>query len=200
MPGSYFTSGPDGLHPQPHAHGPWSEEMLHGRLLGALAARAAEAVGAAEGFVGARLTVDLFKVAPMAPVQVDAAIVRQGRRIRVADARVRCSRVRPPRALARPGAVGRQEYRRLAPGAPLPADLVRLRLSRHPRPRGTREGCARSLAAPKRLSHVASELHGFAQSKDSRCPCLPTAERIGKVKQVSEILDCDGWARAHYVR
>lgn len=91
MHGSYFLSGPAGLHPQERAHGPWSQDMLHGRLLGGLAARAVESIAAQAGFTGARLTVDLFKVAPMEPVTIEAALVRDGRRIRVADAVLRCA-------------------------------------------------------------------------------------------------------------
>ncbi|MEZ5232210.1 MAG: thioesterase family protein [Acidimicrobiales bacterium] len=91
MAGSYFVTGRRGLHPLAHASGPWSDDMLHGRLLGALAARAVEALAGHADFVGARLTVDLFKAAPMEPVQVRTTLVREGRRIRVADATVHCA-------------------------------------------------------------------------------------------------------------
>jgi hypothetical protein len=84
--GAYFTSSPDGFVPQREAHGPWSEDMLHGRLLGGLAARAIEQLAGAPDLVATRLTVDLCRVAPMAPVTVRAEVVRDGRRIRVADA------------------------------------------------------------------------------------------------------------------
>ena len=84
--GAYFASSPDGFVPQPEAHGPWSQDMLHGRLLGGLAARAIERVAGAPELVAVRLTVDLFRPAPMQPVAVRAELVRDGRRIRVADA------------------------------------------------------------------------------------------------------------------
>lgn len=64
--------------------------MLHGRLLGGLAARALEAELGVEGWRATRLTVDLFRPAAMAPVQVTTHPVRDGRRIRVADASLRC--------------------------------------------------------------------------------------------------------------
>jgi hypothetical protein len=60
--------------------------MLHGRLLGGLLARAIEREHAAEGMRFARLTVDLFRNAPLLPVRVTTERVRDGRRIRVADA------------------------------------------------------------------------------------------------------------------
>jgi hypothetical protein len=86
----YFRSVDTGLVPSPHAHAPWGEDMLHGRLLGGLAARALEAEHGAPGWRAARLTVDLFRPAAMAPVEVDVRPVRAGRRINVADAVLRC--------------------------------------------------------------------------------------------------------------
>lgn len=90
MTDPYFRSGPDGYEPQAHAFGPWSPDMLHGRLLGGLAARALEAAVGEDGWRAARLTVDLFRPAAMAPVEVATRIVRRGRRIRVADASLTC--------------------------------------------------------------------------------------------------------------
>lgn len=70
--------------PDPSSHAPWSTDMLHGRLIGGLAARAIEAeIG--DGRQVARLTVDLFRPAGMGPVQVASQVVRQGRRIDVID-------------------------------------------------------------------------------------------------------------------
>lgn len=74
--------------PAPHARGPWSPDMLHGRLLGGLAARALEERHAEPGLHFARLTVDLFRSSPMLPVTVETSLVRDGRRIRVADATI----------------------------------------------------------------------------------------------------------------
>lgn len=90
MTESYFTASADGLAPSDFAHGPWSTEMHHGRLLGGLAARAAELAaaeldGGLDGWRGARLTVDLFRAAPMEPVQSSATVLRQGGKVRVID-------------------------------------------------------------------------------------------------------------------
>ncbi|MEZ5406642.1 MAG: thioesterase family protein [Acidimicrobiales bacterium] len=90
MIGAYFQPGPDGFGPHPEARGPWADDMLHGRLLGGLAARAFEAELIEPGWRAARLTVDLFRPAAMAPVTVRTQVVRQGRRIRVADAVMAC--------------------------------------------------------------------------------------------------------------
>ncbi len=88
VPGPYFVTSADGLVPQPDAQGPWSAEMLHGRLLGGLAARAVEAVAGHPDLVPCRLTVDLFRPAGFAPAVVTTDVVRDGRRIRVVDASV----------------------------------------------------------------------------------------------------------------
>jgi hypothetical protein len=62
--------------------------MLHGRLLAALAARAGEATG--HPFTPARITIDLFRAAPMEPVQVAARTVRDGGRVRVVQVVLSC--------------------------------------------------------------------------------------------------------------
>ncbi|WP_237105520.1 acyl-CoA thioesterase domain-containing protein [Nonomuraea sp. MG754425] len=86
MTSAFFTRKRDELVPAPHARGPWSPDMLHGRLLGGLAARALEERHAEPGLRFARLTVDLFRNSPLLPVTVETTLVRDGRRIRVADA------------------------------------------------------------------------------------------------------------------
>ena len=63
---SYFQSAGSGVVPFAHVHVPWGDDMLHGRLLGGLAARALEAEHGAPGWRAARLTVDLFRPAAMA--------------------------------------------------------------------------------------------------------------------------------------
>ncbi len=76
--------------PAASSHAPWSTDMLHGRLIGGLAARAIEAdldlsPDGTDRRV-ARLTVDLFRPAGMTPLTVTTERVRQGRRIEVIDA------------------------------------------------------------------------------------------------------------------
>ena len=84
----FFTLSGEGLIPAPHARGPWAPDMLHGRLLGGLLARAIEADHASEGLTFARLTVDLFRSAPLTALKITTDRVRDGRRIRVVDASV----------------------------------------------------------------------------------------------------------------
>jgi hypothetical protein len=87
---SYFRSAGRGVVPFPVAHAPWGDDMLHGRLLGGLAARAVEHEHGAPGWRAARLTVDLFRPAAMALVEIEVRPVRMGRRLKVVDAWMRC--------------------------------------------------------------------------------------------------------------
>ncbi|MFD1932496.1 MULTISPECIES: acyl-CoA thioesterase domain-containing protein [Nonomuraea] len=84
--GAFFAFAEGAFVPAAHAHSPWATDMLHGRLLGALAARTLEAEHGEEGLRFARLTVDLFRNTPLLPITVETVRVRDGRRIRVADA------------------------------------------------------------------------------------------------------------------
>ena len=77
--------------PAPSAHSPWGPHMLHGRLLAALAARAVEEEAGGSGMRPVRLTVDLFRAAPMDPVQVAATVTRDGRRVRAAEVVISCA-------------------------------------------------------------------------------------------------------------
>ncbi|MEO3784912.1 acyl-CoA thioesterase domain-containing protein [Actinocorallia sp. B10E7] len=85
---SFFTLSGFELIPAPHARGPWAPDMLHGRLLGGLLARAIEREHGTDELRPARLTVDLYRSSKLVPLTVSTEPVRDGRRIRVADASV----------------------------------------------------------------------------------------------------------------
>lgn len=84
----FFTRSGEDLVPAEHADSPWAPDMMHGRLFGGLLARELENAHGDEQFHFARLTVDLFRSARLVPVRTTSARVRDGRRIRVADAQV----------------------------------------------------------------------------------------------------------------
>src|SRR5262245_31763002 len=71
--------------PHPHARGPWGTDTMHGRLLSGLMSRQFQRDYGDPAFQFTRLTVDLFRQAMMAPVEVQAKLVRDGNRIRVVD-------------------------------------------------------------------------------------------------------------------
>lgn len=82
---AYFVPTPAGLEPVPEARSPWAADMLHGRLLAGLAARAIEQDAGAAEFRVARLTVDMFRSPPMLPFATATRVVRDGRRVRAVD-------------------------------------------------------------------------------------------------------------------
>lgn len=98
-PEPFFTRIGDTFAPGRHARGPWGE-IINGRVVGGLAARALEIAHGLEEFQPARLTVDMFRPAAMSPVTVDTVSVREGRRIRVADATLSQNGVGVARATA----------------------------------------------------------------------------------------------------
>jgi hypothetical protein len=81
----FFSAEGDTLVPASFATSPWGQ-VLHGRLIGGLTARAAERARAGDPELAcSRLTVDMFRSAPLKPVRVAATPVRTGRRIAVLD-------------------------------------------------------------------------------------------------------------------
>jgi Thioesterase-like superfamily len=82
---------PDGPHwvPTVFSRGPWSPDALHGGPVAAMVARAVEGCDAPGPHLVSRLTLELLRPVPFAPLQVSADVVRPGRRIQVIDVRVR---------------------------------------------------------------------------------------------------------------
>jgi hypothetical protein len=97
-PPAFFALEDDAFVPAPIARSPWSAEMLHGRLLAGLFARAFEQQYADPAFLFSRLTVDLFRSPPMAPVQIHTTVARDGNRIRAFDGTMSCDGVEIARA------------------------------------------------------------------------------------------------------
>lgn len=98
---AYFELTAEGLAPVPEARSPWAPDMLHGRLLAGLAARALEQDHAVDDeFRLARLTLDMFRSPPMDPFSVSTSIVRNGRRVRAVDVSITCRDVEVARASA----------------------------------------------------------------------------------------------------
>ncbi len=83
------------------SRGPWDPNTLHGRVVAGLLAHEIETRWGDPAFHPARLTVDLFRMPPFAPVEVSSHVARDGNRIRVVDAE--CSSAGVP--LARASAV-----------------------------------------------------------------------------------------------
>ena len=85
-PEAFFT--PDGaeLLPSRHAVGPWGADTMNGQMIGGVVARSLELDHGDPAFLPARLTVDMLRPTALAPVPVTTERIREGRRIRIADA------------------------------------------------------------------------------------------------------------------
>jgi len=83
-----FRREGDLYHPTPLAAGPWDPRSIHGRLFCGLIAEAVEVHHGDPAFQVSRLTTDLFRLAMLQPLLVQTTLVRDGNRIRVADASI----------------------------------------------------------------------------------------------------------------
>lgn len=95
-----FTPTRDGYQPSVHTRSPWSLELLHGGPVAALLAHHAEQQIGDEPLRIARLTTDLFRPVPFAPLSVDTELVRRGRRILAVRASLLADGVEVSRAQA----------------------------------------------------------------------------------------------------
>ena len=82
----FFTKDHDAFVPTPVASGPWDPNSLHGRVIIGLLAFAIEQRHGADDFVPARLTVDMFRLPSLAPIEVTTKLIRDGLRIKVVEA------------------------------------------------------------------------------------------------------------------
>ena len=92
MSESLFSTLADGrVQPTELSRGPWSPDALHGGPVAALVAHAGEAALAetgAEAVTPVRLTLDLERPVPLAPLHISSEIVRRGRKVQVAEVTV----------------------------------------------------------------------------------------------------------------
>ena len=82
----FFTTDRDAFIPTEAARGPWDPNSLHGRVVIGLLGHVIEQRHGAEGFVPARLTVDMFRLPTFAPIEIKTRQVRDGLRIKVIEA------------------------------------------------------------------------------------------------------------------
>jgi hypothetical protein len=83
----FFRRDGDLFVPTQRAVGPWNPNSLHGRVLAGLFARCLEQeYGGDDTLQFTRLTVDMFRLPSLEPIEVKTEVVREGNRIRIADA------------------------------------------------------------------------------------------------------------------
>src|ERR1700738_3726123 len=73
---------------RPDAAGPWDISMQHGSAPAALVVWAAEAIPTREPMRIARVTIDLMRPVPVAPLTIETEILREGRKIQLCAVRL----------------------------------------------------------------------------------------------------------------
>lgn len=81
-----------------HAGGPWDPGMQHGGAPSALVVWAAERIPSPQPMHVARLTVDLMRPVPVAPLTIETEVVREGRKIQLCTVRLFASGIEVVRA------------------------------------------------------------------------------------------------------
>ena len=85
---AFFRCADGVFEPSDEARGPWDQDSVHGRVLVGLLGRTFEQEHGDESLQCARLTTELFRMPPFAPLEVTSQVIRDGRRIRVVDGSV----------------------------------------------------------------------------------------------------------------
>ena len=75
--------------PSGHARGPWDDAAQHGGAPAALLARAIERVDPGAGMLVARITYEFLGPVPLAPLEADAWVQRNGRRFQLVEGELR---------------------------------------------------------------------------------------------------------------
>jgi len=80
----------DGAHvvTSPDAAGPWDPNMQHGGAQASLVVWAAERIPAAVPMQVARVTIDLMRPVPVAPLTLETEVLREGRKIQICAVRL----------------------------------------------------------------------------------------------------------------
>src|SRR5260370_16544155 len=81
----FFTKDRDAYIPTPVASGPWDPKSLHGRVIIGLLAFVIEQRHGADDFVPARLTVDMFRLPDLPPIQLKPKLIRAALRLTLLD-------------------------------------------------------------------------------------------------------------------
>ena len=82
----FFTRDGARYVPGSISRGPWDAASLHGRVIIGLLGYEIERLHGDPEFMPARLTVDMYKLPDLSPIEVTTRVVREGRRIKVIDA------------------------------------------------------------------------------------------------------------------
>ena len=98
--GSLFVLHEQGVLPTEFARSPWSQELLHGGPVAALLAHSIEEVVGDPAYRLGRLTTDLFRPVPFAPLRIETELCRDGRLVKAVRASLFAGEVEVTRAHA----------------------------------------------------------------------------------------------------
>jgi hypothetical protein len=82
----FFRRDGESFVPTPACRGPWDPKSLHGRVVIGLLGREIERGFGDPAFVPARLTVDMYRLPDLSPIEVVVRPVREGSRLRLVEA------------------------------------------------------------------------------------------------------------------
>ena len=82
----FFTRDGDRYQPTLVSRGPWDAKSLHGRVVIGLLGAVVEQRHGGPDYMPARLTVDMYRLPGLDPIEVTTRLIRDGYRIRVAEA------------------------------------------------------------------------------------------------------------------
>jgi hypothetical protein len=88
MAEAFFTAAGDAFEPSELTRGPWDPESQHAGPPTALIAREIEALPSEEPRQVGRITFEILRPVPIAPLRVTAEVVRPGRRVEMVEARL----------------------------------------------------------------------------------------------------------------
>ena len=100
MPDALFLRDGDRFVPTELCRGPWRPDAQHGGPPAALLAHAVERAAGEDGMQSVRLTIELLRPVPLAPLTVAARIARPGRKVQLLEASLRTAEAEVARAVA----------------------------------------------------------------------------------------------------
>src|SRR3954451_11077458 len=89
MPDAFYEPSGEGFTPTELTRGPWDPGAQHAGPPAALLGREIERLPEADAFQVGRVTCEILRSVPIAPVTVSARIVRPGRRVQLVEAELR---------------------------------------------------------------------------------------------------------------
>ena len=169
MTESLFTRDGDRYLPTELARGPWSPDALHGGPVAALVAHVAESAPAPGPMHPARLTLELLRPVPLAPLRPSVRVVRPGKKVQLVEASLHAGDVEVARGV-----------------------LLRLRTQSVLLPRETAGGDTTPPPGPQTANAVTPARIGALRAYHSHA----TEHRVVKGSW-QEIGPCTDWVRVH---